>query len=749
MQEKPNEEGHPTLSQLRSIGDSLKPELDVALNDAGIEGQVEYEVSDNRNESESHPSLKMHVHVHSPERVERAVKEIRKTVVAVIESRVEGFDVPVFELACRIPSGVLPSDWDDAAFSETTILVTVSGLPYASDPPVTLPFRTKVEPIMAPPTDSSKPVSTVLLSGGGYRATAFHIGVLRWLYEHSATDKGDSALSMITRVVGISGGSITAAHFVKNHAKYVQSFDKAQELIEFIQGTDLRNSALEKRVAVSESLKNLLGEKDRFPNGDCKLDILGTSLRTGDCFVFSDTNVRRLAIDGRTNHAEKIGNCKCLLRNAVAASAAFPPVLRPFVPSKDSLGAAQEKDVGEIINDEIADGGIRDNTGIEYAKTQSWGKDVSQILVSDAGRPFDWTPPEPSEKESIQVWGKRMARVVDIISNRVAVLLESAAPGVRKVAMSDTAHASQNEDALKSYMQRLTYDVAIQVLKISTDLKPLSGSQLFALIRHGYDTTGSVLTPIYPFQSDRATDGEEFWKKLWPAMTERRLSSTKDGQDLLGLDLIQSNKKSSEEFDDLSTAASELPASDTSRSLVSTAAWCAKNKVKTSVVLIAAFALYTAFVWWFFCGSKTTNDNLIGSFHKGSSPGMISLPGQVTFVLKEEDHILETTDPVELEPTDTSEFPLKTTPIKGFVSRFIKIPGEWLLRVSPLPNLNSPVGAVDTSSKATEIKKGYRGKVDVKLATTYEVQMKLLPYLLRHGAVATDGSGEESRLQPQ
>ena len=44
------------------------------------------------------------------------------------------------------------------------------------------------------------------LSGGGFRATLFHLGVVRFLYE-------TGSLTSVKRISAVSGGSILAAHF--------------------------------------------------------------------------------------------------------------------------------------------------------------------------------------------------------------------------------------------------------------------------------------------------------------------------------------------------------------------------------------------------------------------------------------------------------------------------------------------------------------------------------------------------------
>ena len=56
------------------------------------------------------------------------------------------------------------------------------------------------------------------LSGGGYRAAAYHIGTLRALHQLGILDKVDVISS-------VSGGSITAAYYALNKENY-ENFEK-------------------------------------------------------------------------------------------------------------------------------------------------------------------------------------------------------------------------------------------------------------------------------------------------------------------------------------------------------------------------------------------------------------------------------------------------------------------------------------------------------------------------------------------
>src|SRR5262245_5512597 len=75
------------------------------------------------------------------------------------------------------------------------------------------------------------------LSGGGFRATLFHLGLIRFLYEAGL-------LSQVTHITSVSGGSIIAAHLGLNWDRYTGTDEEfqaaASELIAFIR-LDVRN----------------------------------------------------------------------------------------------------------------------------------------------------------------------------------------------------------------------------------------------------------------------------------------------------------------------------------------------------------------------------------------------------------------------------------------------------------------------------------------------------------------------------
>ncbi len=78
------------------------------------------------------------------------------------------------------------------------------------------------------------------LSGGGFRATLFHLGVVRFL-------RDSDLLKHVSHMTSVSGGSILAAHLVLNWDRYggtPEEFEQAaQEILRFVD-LDIRNRIL-------------------------------------------------------------------------------------------------------------------------------------------------------------------------------------------------------------------------------------------------------------------------------------------------------------------------------------------------------------------------------------------------------------------------------------------------------------------------------------------------------------------------
>src|SRR5436190_13555316 len=220
------------------------------------------------------------------------------------------------------------------------------------------------------------------LSGGGFRATLYHLGLIRFL-----RDAG--ILTQVTHITSVSGGSVTAAHLVLNWDRYngsANDFDAAaSELIAFVR-MDVRNRIL-RRFPLAFPLRwprKLLGRSNRkltraglleyhYENhlyGDTSLfelpekpalHVLATNLSEGCLCSFNRNGllmVRRQA--GNSIRIDRIHTGLATVAMAVTASSAFPG----FFPPLELTGADVGANAGEFGRQAYTDGGVFDNLGV-------------------------------------------------------------------------------------------------------------------------------------------------------------------------------------------------------------------------------------------------------------------------------------------------------------------------------------------------------------------------------------------------
>ena len=276
------------------------------------------------------------------------------------------------------------------------------------------------DPVRWLPTDErSEPTDGLglCLSGGGYRAMLYHLGSLWRL-----SDAG--FLGRLDRVSSVSGGSITAAVLGQNWSEL--GFDGrgvAEGYEEHVVGPVrelasrtvdegaiafgiLTPDTIGERVAAALR-KHLFGERTLQDLPDSpRFVINATNLASGVLWRFS----RPYMADYRVG---TIGSPSIALAEAVAASAAFPPVLSPFVLELEDQ-PWETVDGNELTGPEyrervvLADGGVYDNLGLETV----WKRCLT-VLVSDGGGRLAEDPDPPAD------WPRQSIRVLKVIDNQV------------------------------------------------------------------------------------------------------------------------------------------------------------------------------------------------------------------------------------------------------------------------------------------------------------------------------------------
>jgi NTE family protein len=242
--------------------------------------------------------------------------------------------------------------------------------------------------------------SGLALSGGGYRATLFHVGSLWRLNELGW-------LKRLAEVTSVSGGSITAAYLGLQWKRL--NFDNNGVAKNFIDEIVPPLRALCAKTIDIPSLaaglinpfqrsieyiagyysKELFGKKTLqdlpLDNEGPRFTIYATNLMTGASVRFSRPYLAEY-------HLGKVASPHIKLATAVAASCAIPPIMRPLVINfKPGQWKDWEDDNNKKLKDIdklrssllLTDGGVYDNLGLE----RIWHR-YETVLASDAGAPF-------------------------------------------------------------------------------------------------------------------------------------------------------------------------------------------------------------------------------------------------------------------------------------------------------------------------------------------------------------------------
>jgi NTE family protein len=290
--------------------------------------------------------------------------------------------------------------------------------PLPNEPTRVTDPRSPVRDIRGP--EEVQPGLGLCLSGGGYRAMVFHLGVLWRLNEIGY-------LPRLDRISSVSGGSITAAVLGWRWSRLAFDPDGVARAFEEQVVKPVRNLAgrtIDARAIVGGTLlpgtiaEAVAAAYDRHLFEGATLQALPQRPR----FVINATNVQSGALwrfskpymaDYRVG---RVDNPTVPLAVAVGASSAFPPVLSPvslelprgLVQPMPGVDLHEEPYTTQVV---LTDGGVYDNLGIETV----W-KSHRTVLVSDAGGKMQ------AEAEPEHDWARHALRVLDLIDNQVRSL---------------------------------------------------------------------------------------------------------------------------------------------------------------------------------------------------------------------------------------------------------------------------------------------------------------------------------------
>ena len=250
------------------------------------------------------------------------------------------------------------------------------------------------------------------VSGGGYRATVFHIGAFWRLFEIGLLQK-------VNRISSVSGGSVTAAkvglewHRLTDMASFVAL---VVEPLRELAGVTIDIPSISAGVLLPGSVADRVsGYYAKYLFGDSTLQDLPEKPR----FVINATNVetgtlwRFMKPYMGDYKVGRIMKPTTLLADAVTASSAFPPVLSPYVldVTPDDFDIVEPGVPKSMLSEiTLTDGGVYDNLGMQAIKR------YRTMLVADAGGALAPDPSPPAD------WLRHTDRVIGIIHGQVSKL---------------------------------------------------------------------------------------------------------------------------------------------------------------------------------------------------------------------------------------------------------------------------------------------------------------------------------------
>lgn len=337
------------------------------------------------------------------------------------------------------------------------------------------------------------------LSGGGFRASLYHLGLVRFL-------RDANILPQVTHITSVSGGSIFAAHLVLNWNRYngsTKDFEEAASAFLAFVRMDVRNR-ITRRFPLAipwRWLRRLAGYSNRkltrtgllelhyekYLYGDTslfelpekpELHLLATNVSEGCLCSFNRKGllmVRRQA--GQPFRIDHIHVGLATVPMAVTASSAFPG----FFPPLELTGADVGAKSGEFGKQAYTDGGVFDNLGVRMfrcleAEIQTEQNGLDAVLVSDVGKRIE------VQGRSAGGLIRTALRATDILMDRVWQLENETfqdTTGFVFAPITEVVEQAEDPTALHPEIQR-------QVANVRTDIDRFSPLEISSLIRHGY-----------------------------------------------------------------------------------------------------------------------------------------------------------------------------------------------------------------------------------------------------------------------
>lgn len=358
-----------------------------------------------------------------------------------------------------------------------------------------------------PPMTADRTKLALALSGGGFRATLYHLGALKRL-----NDLG--MLGNFERISSVSGGSITAGMLAATWGKLTFANGVATNL-EAEVGDPIRRFCRRRIDTVATGWGAILpGQTIGDVLADMYDDLYdGISLQAlpdKPQFVFNATNLQtgRLVRLQKVRLADysigEVPNPDVRLAVAVAASSAFPPVLSPV---NIDIGVGRWRDFdgtshfgdpayGETLS--LTDGGAYDNLGLETVDS------FNTVVVCDAGAPFSMEP------EASSLWPTQAMRALDIATDQSRALRKRLLHAEMQTSGRTYAYAAidgvPGDFSVTTVLKPKAAKTA-PLAKIRTRLSPFSDEEQGQLINWGWYMTDVAIRSYI----DKAAAAPDRW----------------------------------------------------------------------------------------------------------------------------------------------------------------------------------------------------------------------------------------------
>lgn len=337
------------------------------------------------------------------------------------------------------------------------------------------------------------------LSGGGHRAAAFHLGVLKYLAECNLLEK-------VSDISSTSGGSILIGQLFhssgpeliwpssKTFLSHSLPYCKKQIVEESLEASFIKRMFSPKNWLLMGHRANLMA---RSLNKNWAISALMKQLPEKPNWVINGT----ANISGNRWHVKKnnglhemgspglgcIDSSNFPIADAIAISAAYPGVIGPY---------RLRNHLWDVY---LSDGGLYDNLGLEplfdiEQRRLKKGLTSNFLLVSDAGMSIE-------RKRLAPVWRPllRTLRLIDVINHQVRSLrLRTLLPFIKS--NSDSAcyiaigtqsrDVGLNDSETEKFKEYEFLDEARvdQAKNTPTSLASLPENDFDILVRHGYET---------------------------------------------------------------------------------------------------------------------------------------------------------------------------------------------------------------------------------------------------------------------